>query len=54
MITLRVLMKFLKAELIIYVHARNAILGGISPKANRTIPPLNYEFINKIKQSILK
>ncbi len=34
---------------IIYVHARNAILGGISPKANRTIPPLNYEFVNKIK-----
>ncbi len=28
---------------IIYVHARNAILSGISPQANRTIPPLNYE-----------
>ena len=34
---------------IIYVHARNAILNGLSPKNNRTIPPLNYEFINKIK-----
>jgi len=34
---------------IIYVHARNAILSGISPQANRTIPPLNYEFVKKIK-----
>ncbi len=34
---------------IIYVHARNAILSGISPKANRTIPPLNYDFVKKIK-----
>ena len=34
---------------VIYVHARNAILTGISPKGNRNIPPLNYEFIKKIK-----
>ena len=34
---------------IIYVHARNAILDGISPQANRTIPPLNYNFVKKIK-----
>jgi len=34
---------------IIYVHARNAILNGVSPKDNRNIPPLNYEFIKKIK-----
>ena len=34
---------------IIYVHARNAILTGISPKDNRNIPPLNYEFIKQIK-----
>ena len=34
---------------IIYVHARNAILSGISPKDNRSIPPLNYEFVKKIK-----
>ena len=34
---------------IVYVHARNAILSGISPKGNRSIPPLNYEFIRKIK-----
>ncbi len=34
---------------IIYVHARNAILTGISPKGNRTIPPLKYDFVSKIK-----
>jgi tRNA-dihydrouridine synthase A len=34
---------------IIYVHARNAILSGISPKGNRTIPPLNYNFVKRIK-----
>ena len=34
---------------IIYVHARNAILNGISPQANRTIPPLSYDFVKKIK-----
>jgi len=35
---------------VVYVHARNAILTGISPKANRTIPPLNYDFVTKIKK----
>ena len=35
---------------IIYVHARNAILTGISPQANRTIPPIKYEFVKKIKK----
>lgn len=35
---------------IVYVHARNAILSGISPKGNRSIPPLNYDFVKKIKQ----
>ena len=34
---------------IIYVHARNAILSGISPQGNRTIPPLSYDFVKKIK-----
>ena len=34
---------------VIYVHARNAILNGISPKENRNIPPLNYDFVRKIK-----
>ena len=35
---------------IIYIHARNAMLSGISPKGNRTIPPLNYDFVKKIKK----
>ena len=34
---------------VVYIHARNAILKGISPKGNRNIPPLNYEFVSKIK-----
>ena len=34
---------------IIYVHARNAILTGLSPKANRSIPSLDYSFVKKIK-----
>ena len=34
----------------VYVHARNAMLNGISPKGNRTIPPLNYDFVKKIKK----
>ena len=35
---------------IIYVHARNAILNGISPQANRMVPPLNYNYVKKIKR----
>ncbi|WCL50424.1 tRNA dihydrouridine(20/20a) synthase DusA [Leptospira sp. GIMC2001] len=32
------------------VHARIAILGGLSPKENRTIPPLRYEDVYRLKQ----
>jgi tRNA-dihydrouridine synthase A len=32
------------------VHARIAILQGLSPKDNRTIPPLNYERVYQLKQ----
>ncbi len=39
---------------IIYVHARNAILSGISPHGNRTIPPLSYDFVKKIKNKFPK
>ena len=39
---------------IIYVHARNAILNGFSPKDNRNIPPLNYDFVKKIKEKYPK
>jgi tRNA-dihydrouridine synthase A len=32
------------------VHARNAILKGLSPKENREIPPLRYEYAWRLKQ----
>jgi tRNA-dihydrouridine synthase A len=32
------------------VHARAAILGGLSPKENREIPPLKYDYVHKLKQ----
>jgi len=32
------------------VHARNAILKGLSPKENRDIPPLRYEVAYRLKQ----
>jgi tRNA-dihydrouridine synthase A len=31
------------------VHARQAVLGGLSPKANREIPPLRYEIVRRLK-----
>lgn len=32
------------------VHARNAWLQGLSPKANRETPPLNYSFVYYLKK----
>lgn len=32
------------------VHARNAILKGLSPKENREIPPLKYEYVHNLKR----
>ena len=32
------------------IHARKAILSGLTPKENREIPPLNYDFVRKIQQ----
>lgn len=32
------------------VHARKAWLKGLSPKQNRTIPPLMYEYVHQIKK----
>lgn len=32
------------------VHARAAILGGLSPKENREIPPLKYHYVQRLKQ----
>jgi len=31
------------------VHARAAILGGLSPKENREIPPLKYDYVRRLK-----
>jgi len=32
------------------VHARKAILKGLNPKQNRTIPPLRYDVVKKLKK----
>jgi tRNA-dihydrouridine synthase A len=31
------------------VHARNAVLKGLSPKENREIPPLKYPYVHRLK-----
>lgn len=36
----------------IIIHARIALLKGLSPKQNRSIPPLNYDFVYRIKQQM--
>ena len=33
------------------VHARKAILKGLNPKQNRTIPPLKYDVVQKLKKN---
>ena len=32
------------------VHARNAWLDGLSPKENREVPPLKYEYVYRLKR----
>lgn len=32
------------------VHARNAWLKGLSPKENREVPPLRYDFVHRLKK----
>lgn len=32
------------------IHARNAWLEGLSPKENRTVPPLNYDAVMQLQQ----
>ena len=32
------------------VHARNAVLKGLTPKQNREIPPLRYEVVHRLKR----
>ena len=32
------------------IHARKAVLGGLSPKRNREVPPLRYPMVYQLKQ----
>lgn len=34
----------------VVIHARKAILAGLSPKENREIPPLDYSRVHRLKQ----
>jgi tRNA-dihydrouridine synthase A len=33
----------------VIVHARKAVLGGLSPKANREVPPLRYDVVREVR-----
>ena len=33
------------------VHARKAVLGGLSPKDNREVPPLRYDVVQRLKRT---
>ena len=35
-----------------FVHARKALLSGLSPKQNREIPPLNYGRVYRLKRDL--
>lgn len=35
----------------VIVHARKAVLGGLSAQDNREIPPLQYEVVRRVKQA---
>ena len=37
-----------------FVHARNAILKGLSPKENREVPPLKYDYVYALKRDFPK
>lgn len=34
------------------MHARKAILAGLSPKQNRDVPPLHYDWVFRLKQEM--
>ena len=36
----------------VIIHARKAILGGLSPKQNRETPPLNYDLVHHMKNKL--
>jgi tRNA-dihydrouridine synthase A len=35
-----------------FVHARKAFLKGLDPKKNRTLPPLRYDYVYKLKKEM--
>jgi tRNA-dihydrouridine synthase A len=35
----------------VIIHARKAVLGGLSAQDNREIPPLQYEIVSQVKQA---
>ena len=35
---------------VVIIHARKAVLGGLSPKDNREVPPLRYDVVRRVKQ----
>jgi len=35
---------------IFIIHARNGILKGLSPRQNRNVPPLKYDYVYKLKK----
>ena len=36
---------------VVIVHARKAVLGGLSPRENREIPPLRYDVVRRLKEA---
>tara|TARA_B100001996_G_scaffold295357_1_gene235617 strand:- start:693 stop:1295 length:603 start_codon:yes stop_codon:yes gene_type:complete len=34
---------------IFVIHARNGILNGLSPRQNRNVPPLKYDYVYRLK-----
>lgn len=34
---------------VLIAHARKAVLGGLSPKQNREVPPLHHDWVHKLK-----
>ncbi len=37
---------------ILVVHARKAVLGGLSPKDNREVPPLRFDVVRRLKAEL--
>jgi len=36
----------------VIVHARKAVLGGLSPHDNRTVPPLRYDVVQRLRAAV--